>query len=284
MDGNHHPKNKTNDLTGKQWIQMTKSVWMGDSLPRGDLKRLHPATFAEGDVEKLIRMFTKRGMCVLDPFCGVASTLVACLRTQRRGVGVELSEEWARIGVERLAEKQPIERWISGELEEEGLVRVIVGDSRELLPEFESESFDFVVTSPPYWGILSKPLDHKAKQERANRGLATNYGSDPRDLGNIESYEAFLGQLGLVFGECHRLIRSGKYLAVFASDFRHGGEYYLFPSDVAHLCKGLGYTLKGKIVLVQDHKTLYPYGYPFDFVPNVHHQEILVFRKVCVEV
>jgi hypothetical protein len=40
-----------------------------------------------------------------------------------------------------------------------------------------------------------------------------------------------------------------------------------------------GFVLKGVIVLVQDSKELYPYGYPFSFVPNVHHQNILVFCK-----
>ena len=38
-------------------------------------------------------------------------------------------------------------------------------------------------------------------------------------------------------------------------------------------------TLQGVKILLQNHKSLLPYGYPFAYVENIHHQYILIFRK-----
>ena len=48
-----------------------------------------------------------------------------------------------------------------------------------------------------------------------------------------------------------------------------------------HLTVEEGYqlTLQGVKVLAQNHKSLLPYGYPFAYVENIHHQYILIFRK-----
>ena len=32
------------------------------------------------------------------------------------------------------------------------------------------------------------------------------------------------------------------------------------------------FTLQGMIIIVQDNKRLYPYGYPFSYVPNICNQ------------
>ena len=45
--------NDLNDLSAKEWVQQTKSVWYSRPGARDKLKKLHPATFAEKDVERL---------------------------------------------------------------------------------------------------------------------------------------------------------------------------------------------------------------------------------------
>lgn len=261
------PRNKLNDLTNKDWMMETKSVWFSRPPQRDELKAQHPATFAESDIVRLIEFFTKPGMTVLDPFLGSGSTLVACAQSGRKGVGVELVEHWAEIARKRL------------EAEESNGHRILNGDSREVLAEIEDNSFDFIVTSPPYWSILRKDWDHKVKAERKSKGLQTRYSDQDNDLGNTESYEDFLGELGKVFAECRRVLIPKRYMCVVVSDFRHGSEFIAYHSDISRVMTSVGFTLEGITILVQDSKNLYPYGLPFAFVSNIHHQYILVFRK-----
>ncbi len=265
-------RNKLNDLSNKEWMVETKSVWFSRPPQRDELKAQHPATFAESDIIRLIEFFTKPGMTVLDPFLGSGSTLVACAQCGRTGVGIELVEHWAEVSRKRLEAQQS-----SGH-------RILTGDSRELLRSFEDASVDFVVTSPPYWSILRKDWDHKVKAERKAKGLDTRYSDQADDLGNTESYEEFLTELGKVFSECRRVLAEKRYMCVVVSDFRHGSRFIAYHADISRVMAGAGFSLEGITILVQDSKNLYPYGLPFAFVSNIHHQYILTFRKNgCVE-
>lgn len=267
--------NKLNDLTGREWIKETTSVWiqkgLGASHEDAKIEREHPAPFSFQDVARLIRFFTKRGMTVLDPFCGVASTMKACALDGRHGIGIELSAHWAKLGRERLVKEVPAALRKSTEQ------RIIVGDSREKLDDLHDESVDLIVTSPPYWNILSK-IDHKMRK-RVKAGLATKYSTVEGDLGNLPDYDTFLTQLAGVFANCVRVLRTSRYMCVIVSDFRHKSRFYLFHSDLVARLEPLGLCLKGIKILYQSHKAVFPYGYPFAYVPNIHHQYILILQK-----
>jgi DNA modification methylase len=271
------PRNELNDLTGTEWIKLTKSVWFSTPPPRDELKEQHPATFAESDIEQLILFFTKKQQKVLDPFVGVGSTLIAAYNTERNAVGIELIKKWVDIAKKRLDSVRAQRRL--DQLETPTKQEIIHGDVREVLRQLKEEEFDFIVTSPPYWKILTKKADHKTKRERLSKGLPTKYSEDNLDLGNIPKYEEFLEELKKVWAECYRVLRRGKYMCVVVTDFRHKGQYVLYHADIAKIMQDVGFKLKGMIVLVQNNKTLYPYGYPFEFVPNVHHENVMVFRK-----
>src|SRR5699024_5271390 len=163
----------------------------------------------------------------------------------------------------------------------------IVGDSKEVLKTLDSNSMDFMVTSPPYWMILNKKADHKVKKERVANNLATNYSeNDEADLANVEDYNEFLDILvNDIFIESARVLKDKKYMALVVSDFRHKSEYVSFHSDLIHKLNNReiedGGTLKlqGTKILIQNHKSLLPYGYPYAYVENIHHQYVLIFRK-----
>jgi len=265
-------RNRLNDLTNKEWLQQTKSFWISKAPPRDELKLQHPATFSEHDVERLIHLFTRSGQTVLDPFVGVGSTLIACLRTGRRGIGIELMPQWCELAEQRLAAESD-----NGPCPQDDL-QILQGDARTKLTGFDTETVDFIVTSPPYWRILEKN-GQKVAAERASRDLPTNYGDDTENLGDIENYDSFLKKLGEIFAECARVLRTKQYMAVIVSDFRHGPQYYLYHADVANEIQQRGMALKGVIALLQDSKNLYAYGIPYAFVPNIHHQQILIFQK-----
>jgi len=265
-------RNRLNDLTNKEWLQQTKSFWVSKAPPRDELKLQHPATFSEHDVERLIRLFTRSGQTVLDPFVGVGSTLIACLRSGRRGIGIELMPQWCELAKQRLAAASD-----NGASPQDD-IQILQGDAHTELTQLDAETIDFIVTSPPYWRILEKN-GQKVAAERTSRDLPTNYGDEIQNLGSIEDYDLFLARLGEIFTECARVLRPKKYMAVIVSDFRHGPQYYLYHADLAAEIQQRGMVLKGVIALLQDSKNLYAYGIPYAFVPNIHHQQILILQK-----
>lgn len=276
-------RNKLNDLTGREWLPATKSFFyqkgLGSKHPHAQIERQHPAPFSFQDIESLVLFFTKKGMDVLDPFGGVGSTAKACALNGRHCTSIELQEKWNDLAIERLETEVG-----EGSSKDH---KFILGDSIEKLKELETDSMDFMVTSPPYWMILNKKADHKVKKERLAEDLATNYSDDDeKDLANIDDYEEFLKILvDDVFLECARTLKNKKYMCLVVSDFRHKSEYYSFHSDLIQrlnnreIRDGGVLKLQGTKILIQNHKSLLPYGYPFAYVENIHHQYVLIFRK-----
>ena len=280
-EGTVDKRNSLNDLTGKDWLPETKSFFyqkgLGANSPEAQIEKLHPAPYSFQDIGHLVRFFTKKGMRVLDPFGGVGSTAKACEIDGRVCTSIELSPKWHQLSIERLETEVG-----KGTSKKHTFIN---GDSCEELLKLENESVDFVVTSPPYWGILNK-LDQKVIKNRVNNNLETKYSEDEKDLGNVSDYEEFLNLLvNKVFLECARVLRTGKYMALVVSDFRDKSDFISFHADLIlrmnkHDIAGGGFlNLQGIKILLQNHKSLLPYGYPFAYVENIHHQYILIFKK-----
>lgn len=278
MPGVVDPRNSLNSLTAREWLSESVSVWnqkgLGANHPDAAIERLHPAPFSYTDVARLIRMFTKPGGVVLDPFSGIGSTLKACALEGRQGIGFELYPDFAELTATRLAKEVPTEV-LAGNPQ-----TILNGDSRALGKQLEPDSVDFIVTSPPYWSILNKKSDHKVKQTREAHGLVTNYGDDDRDLGNIDDYEEFIEVLGDTLATAGAALKHKGYMAIIVGDFRHGSRYYMFHADIARAMEARGFSLQAMNVLYQRHKRVFPYGYPYAYVPNVHHQNIIIMRKL----
>jgi DNA modification methylase len=276
-NGQIDARNQLNDLTAKEWIVETVSVWNQRGLGAGhadaQIERQHPAPFSFTDVGRLIRFFTKRGGVVLDPFVGVGSTLKACALDGRCGIGIELNRRFVDLTRKRLSTE------VSDMFATVGEQKILEGDARIVLPGLAEESVDLVVTSPPYWGILKKKDDHKVRQERIANGLSTDYGDDHRDLGNIKDYDEFLRELTGIFDQCRRVLKTGKYMNIIVSDFREKSRYVMFHADLARALQQAGLQVRGLKVLYQRHKKVFPYGYPYSYVPNIHNQYILILQK-----
>lgn len=272
------PANRLNELEAKEWLSESVSVWTQRGLGAGHaeaaIERQHPAPFSYTDVSRVINMLSRPGATVLDPFVGVGSTLKACALNGRHGIGFELNPQFAALAKERLATEVP------PEVLKNTSQTVWEGDIRILANKLELETVDLLVTSPPYWGILNKKPDHKVKTGRVTPGLAVNYGDDPRDLANITDYEEFVEELAQSLGDCVKALKPKAYLVLIVGDFRHKSRYFPFHADIARALEQRGLTLQAMNVLYQRHKRVFPYGYPYAYVPNVHHQNIVILRKL----
>ncbi|GAI86046.1 unnamed protein product, partial [marine sediment metagenome] len=255
--------NKLNDLTAKEWLPETVTVFsqkgLGASNKDAQIEKQHPAPFSFQDVARLIRFFTKENQTVLDPFSGVASTMKACAFENRIGIGIELSSRFYELG------KKRIEMEVPDNFSFKSKQNLIHADSLQQISKINDNSIDFIVTSPPYWNIL-ETIDHKSKQ-RLNNNLDHKYSEDKKDLANIEEYSVFLDVLSSFFDSCSSILKSEKYMCVIVSDFRKKDKYYTFHTSLANeIEKRNHFKLKGIRILYQRHKGIFPYGYPFSFV------------------
>ena len=273
-----HPRNKLNDLTAPEWITRTVSVFvqrgLGSKSEEAYYEKLHPAPFSFTDVTRFIEFFTKKRGRVLDPFGGVASSAKAAALLGRKSTSVEISPYFSKLARDRLEKELPGTRVAKP-------YELICGDIRDVaLP---ANKFDLLLTSPPYWGILDK-VDHKAKQERISNGVMHNYGDIKGDLSKTTDYEKFVEELATIFTKLADNMRSKAHAVIIVGDFRHKAKYYMFHSDLAVRMELLGkWSLKGVKIMYQKHKRVFPYGYPYSYVPNLHHQYALIFQKTADE-
>ena len=95
MDG------RESTISKDEFLEFTKSVWEFSS--ESARKVGHPAPFPVELPYRLIQLYTFLGEVVLDPFMGSGQTALATLKTGRRYVGYEVSEEYLKLANERIA-------------------------------------------------------------------------------------------------------------------------------------------------------------------------------------
>lgn len=270
MASKYDPRNKLNDLTGTDWLKLTNSFWHSEKCKEDKFAFKHPAPFLIKDIEKLILMFTKKGMRVLDPFCGIGTTLVACRNTHRKGIGIDLNEEYCKLAEERLHDLYEDQT-------------IICGDSLEEVGKIDGK-IDYCVTSPPYYNILkNNGQGLRAKKDGQRNGSrigVESYSNDERDLENQESYDEFLNLFGKIMGEVFKKLEDSKYISIIISDFTVDKKEVCAQGDIVRILINIGFEFVGTTVLLQNHKPLYPFGYPYAYKINHHHQNIISFRKV----
>lgn len=275
-NGKYDKRNKLNDLTGKEWIKLTKSYWISEKCKEDKFAYNHPAPFMVKDIEKLITMFTKSGNNVLDPFVGSGTTLIASGNTHRIGYGIDLSEEYIALCEERIKSKN---------LQIGRDCYLFQGDSLKQLNKFTDEFFDYIVTSPPYHNILKNTAsgirsDNSEKGYRNGTRQGIEYYSDKKsDLGNQETFEEFLMLLKKIMRKAYKKLKPGKYCSIIISDFTVNKKEVCVQSYIVNMMESIGFDFVGTIVLLQDNKPLYPFGYPYAYKINHHHQNIINFRK-----
>ncbi|ATZ61125.2 MAG: site-specific DNA-methyltransferase [Methanosarcinales archaeon Met12] len=97
---------RKSDITKGEFMEWTNGVWnfTGESKKRVG----HPAPFPLELPRRCIKLFTFLGDTVLDPFLGSGSTLIACVLTNRKGIGVEIDKNYCEIAKQRLTNEAKI--------------------------------------------------------------------------------------------------------------------------------------------------------------------------------
>lgn len=90
------------DITAELFTELTKDIW---SIPTAT-KDGHPAPFPIELVQKALHLFSYVGDVVLDPFIGSGTTAIACKRTNRNYIGIEINPEYCKLAERRLVQAE----------------------------------------------------------------------------------------------------------------------------------------------------------------------------------
>jgi len=261
--------NKTNSLTGKEWLQNSFSIWRELGKTEEEKKLKHPAIFNIKLIDKLIDTFCRpEKSLILDCFAGSGTTLISGLRKDKDVIGFDLNQDYKDLFLKRAKE--------SYKLNTKGLKnKYLISDSRFLSQKLEKESVDLCITSPPYWDILNQKRSADNKQN-------INYSDSTDDLGNIDDYSEFLENLKLVFAEVHEVLKTKSYFIVNVMDLRKKDKFFSLHSDTASIAKEVGFSLEDIIIWDRqpEYNNMRPLGYPHKFIVNKVHEYLLIFRKL----
>jgi len=263
---------RANNLDGATWTRNSVSIWSDIRKSRDEIKLGHPAVFPCQLVSRLINCFSwGNGLYVLDPFCGSGSTLVAASQMGHVGIGFEINRQYIDLAKQRLSIANI---WQSNELSAGGKTKIYEDDARNILKYIPENTIDMVITSPPYWNILSQKRTADLKNIR-------DYGDTTNDLAKISSYQDFLSQLSDVFKQVFAVMKPRAYCIVVVMDLRKKNKFYPFHSDVARFMEEIGFIYDDLIIWDRRHEynNLRPLGYPAVFRINKVHEYLLIFQK-----
>jgi DNA modification methylase len=270
-----------NGLTPKEWTRLSKSVWPARevSSPREWYHIEHGATFSVALAERVIKIYTKKGDLVLDPFLGVGTTLIAARNLGRKGIGIELYEKFVKIAKQLLSQET---------LTRTSEQIIICGDCRDLLKWVEPNSVQLMFTSPPYANFIHRSIEDRQKTHKnswlvqKNVSVVKPYGEDPRDFGNLP-YEKFLEEIKDLMKKLFIVTNPGGYNVWVVKDHRdpQGGRPIIpVHSDFARIGEETGFIYHDLIIWDQnEQRSLVLLGYPSVFYVNINHTFLVVLRK-----
>jgi len=96
-------KKEAIDIQPSEFKEWVKGRW---NIPPETRMKVyqHPAMFPEEVPSRLMKLFSYQGDIVLDPFNGAGTTTVAAWKTDRRFIGIDISNEYCRSALKRLQE------------------------------------------------------------------------------------------------------------------------------------------------------------------------------------
>ncbi|MEV8441912.1 DNA methyltransferase [Actinosynnema sp. NPDC051121] len=190
----------------------------------------HPAKMLPEVVRHAVAHYTRPGELVLDPMCGIGTTLVEAVRLGRRAVGVEYEPHWVEVANANLGLAR--EQGVGGD---DGIdARVFHGDARQLLTLLPLEYVGqaaLVVTSPPYG-----PSTHGQVSVAPGAGVQKYhhlYGNtlDRGNLANIGHHRLLAG-FTRILAALRTFLKPGGHIAITIRPWREHAELIDLPSQI----------------------------------------------------
>ena len=187
-----------------------------------DLARQDPFGARDcGWVEQMrpfIRQFAPPGACILDPFCGFGSTLVAAQLEGRRAIGIDIDATRVHLTQQRLASL--------------GMHHASVqcGDAQVLCAQIEA--VDLIISNLPYFGCQWVAGAQGDGDGQLNAGQL--YAGQ---LYSTASYAQYLDKIRQCLIAFKRVLKPDAYLVLMLQNIRIGAHFVPQAWDVGNLLR-----------------------------------------------
>jgi modification methylase len=200
---------------------------------------------------RAITAYSNPGDLVVDPLCGIGTTIVEAIHLGRHALGVELEPRWAALANANIAHAHDHGAG--------GCAGVLVGDARQLPRLLTRNGRDFlernsagdvarlgvgvadlILTSPPYACEVGE-LDKRAWG--AGRDLCAtgnrNYSADSTNLGHARG-RRYQQAMSDIYTACAAVLKPGGFLVAVTKDLREKGALRDLAGTTAQLCQQAG--------------------------------------------
>ncbi len=200
---------------------------------------------------RAIESYSEPRALVVDPMCGIGTTLVEAAGLGRRAIGIELEPRWAKLAAANIEHAHEDRRTRS-------LAAVVEGDARKLArvlslraPRLLREpgcpahrvavgAADLILMSPPYACEVAD-INPVSGPEPLRRADTTNYSRDRRNLGHARG-NTYLTAMAGIYEACATVLKPGGFLVCVTKDMRSagGGALRNLSGETIALCEDVG--------------------------------------------
>jgi hypothetical protein len=205
---------------------------IGRYLPRSNA---HPARMLPALARHAIQRYSRPGDLVVDPMCGIGTTLVEAIHLGRDAVGVELEPRWAELAERNLA------RAMGGGAT--GIGSVTQGDARQL-PRLLAGQLDggaaLVLTSPPYGSWAHGRVHAGRGAGKVQKWNATYATRTSRANLATAGEAALLDGMVEILAASIKVLCPGGLVVLTARPWRRGGVLFDFPGALEQAAGQVG--------------------------------------------
>jgi modification methylase len=181
----------------------------------------HPGKMLPAIAAHAVAAYTDPGDVVLDPMCGIGTTLVEAVHLGRDAVGVEYEPPWAHLGRRNLHHARAQGATGHG--------TVHLGDARHLASLLDADlagRVALILTSPPYGSSL-----HGQVTARPGTGVAKRdyrYSRDPANLAHV-GLDRLLDAMVDILTGCQPFLKPGGIVAMTVRPYWERGVLVDLP-------------------------------------------------------
>jgi SAM-dependent methyltransferase len=200
----------------------------------------HPGKMLPALARQAISSYSNPGELLLDPMCGIGTTLVEATHLGRKAIGVELEQRWATLAAANLnharAQGAP------------GHGLAIKGDACQLghglLDEYRGK-VALILTSPPYGPSLHGQV---RKGEHGVQKFDFRYSENPDNLAHLPQAAgrrkpSFDSVLAEILAGCRRMLAPNGHLVMTVRPYRRDGRLIDLPGQLEQLAAANGLIL-----------------------------------------